>query len=252
MLDPYENILIGNFLYSTGLLLGSRSQGRELPVSINLLQQTPLDHLLGDVYLAYPGAIRIIEFKRVSNHSVKESGKLQHLQGALKGSPLLEQVSRTVHWYIVSDQGPLAWTTAVRPYLDLEKQGVAGVTLNTFIERMVAHALDADQPEFPPETIADYLAQVAKYAGTKGTSSSGLVVLLTKDGVLRHLQIDNVLDLRLQMRLLKERLNVRSKELDRENDHEIDPQTPYQRGKVQRIEIERERTRDRDRGHSLG
>ena len=62
MLTPYENIIIGNFLYSLGLAIG-RSP-RPVEACINLTQQTPLDQVLGDVMLQFPGAWRLIEFKR--------------------------------------------------------------------------------------------------------------------------------------------------------------------------------------------
>lgn len=42
-MDIYENIIIGNFLYSFGAAMGARSHVKELPLSVNLLQQTPLD-----------------------------------------------------------------------------------------------------------------------------------------------------------------------------------------------------------------
>jgi len=51
MLDPYENIMIGNFLYSLGARSAFRCAqlGIEFQGAICLLQQTPLDGEGGDV-----------------------------------------------------------------------------------------------------------------------------------------------------------------------------------------------------------
>lgn len=57
----YENLQIGNFLISFGYYL--RDFKYSFPVSMNLYQQTPLDHKIGDVFGAMAGKYFIIEFK---------------------------------------------------------------------------------------------------------------------------------------------------------------------------------------------
>jgi len=82
-MDVYENIVIGNFLFGLGVAMGRRSEAEGLPLSANLLQQTPLDKGCGDVLVQGARAMRILEFKRASNDDFKEKAKLIHLSRAL-------------------------------------------------------------------------------------------------------------------------------------------------------------------------
>jgi|GEM_PF-3203239 len=66
-MDIYENIIIGNFLYSFGVAMGGRSDAKELPLLVNLLQQTPLDQGAGDVLVRGARVMRLLEFKRLAN-----------------------------------------------------------------------------------------------------------------------------------------------------------------------------------------
>lgn len=204
MRDPYENILIGNFLYSLGLLIGAKAGDRELPACINLLQQTPLDGQLADVQLIYPGVVRLIEFKRQSNDSAKEAARLFLLQALIEGDAELERVSRTIHWFVESSEAPLQWHTDVRPYLDLDA-AQQGLSLRPFLDRLVDAALSAQGPEFPPALLTRYLTQVGTYAGDEGTSSSGLLVTISADGTLHYVALDRIHDFRLVLNALEER-----------------------------------------------
>jgi hypothetical protein len=42
----YENVVIGNFLFSLGFAISAKSKTNTILTSINLLQQTPADKLL--------------------------------------------------------------------------------------------------------------------------------------------------------------------------------------------------------------
>lgn len=213
MHDPYENILIGNFLYSLGLLIGAKAGDREIPACVNLLQQTPLDSRLADVQLIYPGVVRLIEFKRQSNDSDKEGARLFLLRALIEGDAELERVSRTIHWFVESSEAPLEWRTDVRPYLDLDTAG-QGLSLRPFLNRLVNAALSAQGPEFPPDLLTRYLTQVETYAGDEGTSSSGLLVTISADGTLHYVALDRIHDFRLVLNELKERAREASREID--------------------------------------
>ncbi len=122
MRDPYENILIGTFLYSLGIVFGRRFPEEVPPGVVNLLQQTPLDGALSDVHLNYPGVVRLIEFKRATNKSDKEHKKRAKLELLLAGEPVLTDVSRVVHWYIETSESAVDWLTRITPYLDFEDE----------------------------------------------------------------------------------------------------------------------------------
>ena len=92
----YENVIIGNFLYTLGLNIGIN---KELPKysSINLLQQTPADKALGDVLLEFPGVVRLIEFKNKKSDKEKEKTRLKLLEMALSGEDKMIDISRLPH-----------------------------------------------------------------------------------------------------------------------------------------------------------
>jgi len=200
MLDPYENILIGNFLYSLGLVIGKRTPTTQLAGAINLLQQTPMDGALGDVLIGYPGIIRLIEFKRKSNKSKKEANKHELLIAALKEKSTLRAVSRTVHWYVETAEDPLEWTTRICPYIDFDKENQnERSSLKEFTEQLADTALSAVKSEFPEDQITIYLQLVAALSKRDG-SSSGLLVSINGDGTLRYIAIENIRDLSTELR----------------------------------------------------
>jgi len=83
----YENLVIGNFLYALGLKMGARLHGDLAPdLAVNLLQQCPLDIVLGDVLLTGLKAVALLEFKREANWKGrwKERSKLLKIEAFLK------------------------------------------------------------------------------------------------------------------------------------------------------------------------
>ncbi|WP_340613910.1 hypothetical protein [Xenorhabdus thailandensis] len=96
----YENVVIGNFLYSLGYSLGmSQSEKNQLSV-INLLQQTPADKELGDMLLEFPSVVRLIEFKNSASSLEKEKKRCEQLTVAIGEHEILKKISREVHWYV--------------------------------------------------------------------------------------------------------------------------------------------------------
>src|SRR5437588_9875109 len=104
-MDIYENIVIGTFLYNLGLEIGLRGRSAlDLSTAPIQLQQTPLDPSFGDVLIANPRVVRLIEFKRAAARVKKEKAKLRVLRRILKSLPAeFEELSRQVHWYVESE-----------------------------------------------------------------------------------------------------------------------------------------------------
>lgn len=105
-MDIFENIIVGNFLYGLGVGMGMhRNVAPADPISVNLLQQTPLDQVFGDVVLGSSRIFRLIEFKRAANTDQKELSKWRLISSALDCDASLElrALSRKIHWYIRSD-----------------------------------------------------------------------------------------------------------------------------------------------------
>jgi hypothetical protein len=50
MKDPYENVLIGEFIFRLGYRMGEAGKLKDSKFSLNLYQQTPLDSVLNDLW----------------------------------------------------------------------------------------------------------------------------------------------------------------------------------------------------------
>lgn len=226
-MDIYENVVIGNFLFGLGAAVGARAGFTDSPpISINLLQQTPLDNSAGDVLIQGARTIRLLEFKRTTNDSGKEAGKLRHLKAALSNefAADLIAVSRNVHWFVETLNRSHKFTVKIRPYLDLEKTELEGPSLNEFISEMVDEAFSPGPTE--EETFSRYLTLVSLCQGSATGGSGGLVVSVDTKGTIHYAVVEDLRDLGLELRLYhdlyvsrqRERSMNYQKQLDRSLD----------------------------------
>jgi len=203
-MEVYENIVIGNFLYSLGFLVAQRC--REVPRStcINLMQQTPLDRALGDVMVSNDGVLRLIEFKRSSADLTKEITKQTILARAISDDSVMQGISRDVHWYVESSETDGRFGSRVVPYLDFCDE--AALCMN--LEQFTAAAADsAACGVINADTRAQYSAYLELVALTHGGlqgASGGLLVNIALDGTLRYVLVPDIRDLLLQHRMLRE------------------------------------------------
>lgn len=76
MNPPYENQLIGAFLFGLGYEIGREDPSRDsATIAVNLLQQTPLDTCYGDLIVGSRRCL-LIEFKRCKKELSTERGKI--------------------------------------------------------------------------------------------------------------------------------------------------------------------------------
>lgn len=219
-MDPYENIVIGNFLYSFGLCIGQLSAGAVRPMCVNLLQQSPMDHALGDLLVENAGVTRLIEFKREQNDSEKEEAKRLKLSRALVEDLDMQTISRQIHWYIETSEKAASLVSRVVPYLDFADAKVVATTIERFTE---SAGRDAVSKEIDAETHAAYkryLKLVAYSHGGLQGASGGLIVSYSKDKGIRYVLLTDVRDLLLDHRLVREayfeRVRRHAMELNRE------------------------------------
>lgn len=213
MLSPYENVIIGNFLYALGLAMGRQS----MPVDgcVNLLQQTPADPALGDLMLQFPGVWRLIEFKRDGGDQKKEDQKRSIFLAATnprRGMAYLREVSKQVHWYADPQESHEQFNLRVRPYLD--PQDDLAIPMMSFAQDIVEQAClgrFTDEDE-----LADYMAIIKTFAGARRFSAAGLLVGVSaaatgssgsgaSGGGITYLPVSDFTDLRATARMLHER-----------------------------------------------
>lgn len=210
MLSPYENVIIGNFLYALGLAMGRQS----MPVDgcVNLLQQTPADPALGDLMLQFPGVWRLIEFKREGGDQKKEDQKRSIFLAATnprRGRTHLREVSKQVHWYADPQESHEQFNLRVRPYLD--PQDDLAVPMMSFAQGIVEQACSGQFTD--EDELADYMAIIKTFAGARRFSAAGLLVGVSAAGGgsgasgagITYLPVSDFTDLRATARMLHER-----------------------------------------------
>lgn len=203
-MNLYENVIIGNFLYTLGLNIGINYS------SINLLQQTPADKALGDVLLEFPGVVRLIEFKNKKSDKEKEKIRLKLLEMALKDQVKMIEISKQIHWYIETEPNKHSCFNRIVPYLDAFNNEVYGeYTLEVYIENMVKE-INEPLDTSKHQDIKDYLKLIQMTQGSSNIGTGGLIINITEKGI-KYVQITDLLDLRLN---LKEFINKAELELE--------------------------------------
>ncbi|WP_341808970.1 hypothetical protein WMO32_11785 [Xanthomonas oryzae pv. oryzicola] len=200
----YENVVIGNFLFGLGCGIGGRLQSELLPASVNLLQQTPQDKLLGDVLLSFPGTLRLIEFKARGSSLKKERAKHRRLSLAMTARPGMLDVSRQVHWYVETAPSEVLGIKALfQPYLeafavDAMRHG-AVLEFERFIAKTVDEVLAHRHMEVP-EQVRDYLALLRWCHGDGKNGAGALMIVVGASGAIHYVELKDMTELRMEHR----------------------------------------------------
>ena len=236
-MDIYENIIVGNFLFGLGVKLGTHhSTSRVQPISVNLLQQTPLDQRLGDVVIANMQIFRLIEFKRSANNSRKELIKWRALSDALelKNSYDLTVLSRKIHWYVNSDfrEATSKGTSSIQvfSYLDSINQ-TQSISLSDFVDQTAEEAVTGNLDSQDVWWCKRYVELVASIFGDVSGASGCLLLMVTGSGQLTYVAVDDIGDLVKTPTLVFQRNREREVDLVREQELRYE---------------QRERTRERE------
>lgn len=212
LLKVYENVVIGNFLYSLGFSVRSHlDKNTPFPSVVNLLQQTPVDKELGDVLLTFPGLVRLIEFKMKGASLKKEKIRHQALSLALEGdNKVLVETSKSVHWYVElsakSDTAPLI--SRVVPYLEAftDSQSLRSGGIEEMVDQTARQAVMEVDP-LSREQARAYLDLVrVTLRKDKPVGAGGLLLVMDAQGSMHFAQVQDLLDLNLPDRLWLEKV----------------------------------------------
>lgn len=203
----YENVVIGNFLYSLGFSIRSHlDTNTPFPGVVNLLQQTPVDKELGDVLLTFPGLVRLIEFKMKGASLKKERRRHRALSLALMGeNAMLVETSRSVHWYVELSAKSLTapLISRVVPYLDAftDSELLRPGGIEEMVEQTARHAVLEVDP-LSREQAGAYLDLVRLTLGKeKPAGAGGLLLVMDTYGGMHFAQVQDLVDLNLPDRL---------------------------------------------------
>lgn len=224
----YENVVIGNFLYGLGYSIGRGLENDDLIGAVNLLQQTPEDKLLGDVLLAFPGTLRLLEFKAKGSSLSKERSKHDVLSKALEGKPEMQKVSRDVHWYVETAPAKSSGVRAFcAPYLDaLAVKSSSRVASALGLEQLIdttAREVVLQKDQTLPQSVSDYLSLVRWCQGDGETGAGALICMVGKDG-LHYVQLQDMRELTMQHDRWLEYRQALQQKLERQ--HDLDREGP--------------------------
>jgi hypothetical protein len=249
-MDIYENIIVGNFLFGLGVKMGIRHRNAPVdPISINLLQQNPLDQRLGDVVVTSAKIFRLIEFKRENSKDDKEPKKMAEIRRKLLNDlkePKLVSLSRKVHWYVNSDfQDTQDFQDTksrikIMPYIDfLESKNF--ISISQFIDETAIEATDSVVDERELILCERYLEVVAGLWGNPSkVNSPGCLLLVVADGgQLQYAVVDDI------GHLIKSRQQVIEMTLERPFGREMTRDRPFGREMTRERPLGREMTRER-------
>jgi hypothetical protein len=197
----YENIVIGNFLYGLGYAVRANQTSDVTVSAINLLQQTPADKILGDMLLAFPGVVRLLEFKTQDNRSRKELERHQKIALGVEQHRELLATSRKMHWYIETRPDPVKGVVArIVPYLDAFPRLPEKVdSLDAFITR-IAREVTAGNALQDADDERTYLRWIKITAGEGEVGTGGLVMIADENGTLRYAPLNDLIELQLSHR----------------------------------------------------
>lgn len=232
----YENITIGNFLFSLGYSIRDKEGGSPTGIagSVNLLQQTPADQLLGDVLLDFCGVVRLLEFKAEGANLKKELGKHAGLKRIIEDRRLSE-ISREVHWYIETKATPDSLELLTTPYLDAFPRDKN--PRNRRLEDLVqstAEAIATQQTKFTGAQITQYLLAIKTVSGKTSSGTGGLLLLAEPGAALRFAPLEDLLELNLTHRQW-----VNERFADAERNHELMVQREHEKQQSKELSYER-------------
>jgi DNA-binding ferritin-like protein (Dps family) len=168
-----------------------------------LLQQTPVDTELADVFLELPGIVRLIEFKQLSNDSDKEPKRVTLLAIAIKNNKKYKEISKAIHWFVETNPQEKTFVSRIVPYLeaysiDKSTDTLEKPTLEEFIDKIASEAV-SEISQFSREDLREYLDFVREILGTGKVRAGGLIFVVNKEGVLHFTELADMSQLNLQL-----------------------------------------------------
>lgn len=196
MRQPYENIYLGNFILTLGYLAGKH--GLELnQTALQLLQQTPDDRTVGDLFANWGGKNFIFEFKRNELQVKSEFTKHQRteLLVALRHPEAenLLTLSRRCHFMCF----PTRSTLSFMPYVMIREAASQDEQERVDISRFCSSLLN-QTPNLgvPYELFSKYLDVLARFtdddSSDGGGGGTGAIMNISERGEISVIEVDNL------------------------------------------------------------
>ena len=193
VVPAYENVFIGNFILTMGWLNGCI--GAPLNHSaIQLIQQTPDDEKLGDIFAILQGKSFLFEFKRNKSKIKDELKKnvASDLLKLLRRDKELFELSLKCHWMGYGSESNREATISFLPYCLINN--------NLFHKRKPFNLTEFCKVVLAPnnyigasfEELNRYLSALSKVTNSDGNGSSGFILNISKEGSLSMIKYHDI------------------------------------------------------------
>lgn len=192
----YENIYIGGFIYALGVISGRK--GHEETEAFSLIQQTPDDKIIADLFARWKGANFIIEFKRKRNDIKSElkkplKRKLLDIIWDRNNPNFKKNLSflNKCHFICFADDMDSRTTLNFLPYAHVSKfasgQIVEEMVLTEFIEQVILRKIGVSL-----KALQAYFKFLKDIFESSFTSVGGLIVNIDVNGNPNLVRFDDL------------------------------------------------------------
>ncbi|MGL6264487.1 hypothetical protein ACSZMC_11425 [Aeromonas jandaei] len=188
MKQPYENVYLGNFIFALGFQAARTKKGLS-DKSVQLVQQTPDESKLNDLFVNWSGKSFIFEFKRnldkVSTELEKEAKRSLNKSLNLAKNESALKLSNKSHFLGFGMESGLGFV----PYSTIHKRIENHHSLDKFCLAIVSGECDLG---LNYEELKTYLAFIKSATNSTTEGCGGFVLNISDDGSLNMIPFDNV------------------------------------------------------------
>lgn len=188
MTPPYENVYLGNFIFALGFLAAKTSEGLSNK-AVQLVQQTPDEAKLNDLFVNWGGKNFIFEFKRNANKISAELDKEAKLllNTALNSADYEYEslLSKKSHFLGFGLENGLAFI----PYKSIHLDTKRNTSLGNFCSAMLSTEYDLG---INHEELTHYLEFIGSITGSETEGCGGFILNISSDGTLSMVPFETV------------------------------------------------------------
>lgn len=188
MKQPYENVYLGNFIFALGFQAAKTRTGL-CDKAVHLVQQTPDDAKLNDLFLSWSGKNYIFEFKRNKDKIVTELNKAEKkLLNEALNKPENEHIyglANKSHFlgFGLNDDIHFMYYSAIHKEVDRVS------TLSNFCALILS---DDHDTGLSHDELTDYLKFIGDVTNSSSDGCGGFIVNISNDGSINMVPFESV------------------------------------------------------------
>lgn len=199
MRQPYENIYLGNFILTLGYIAGKRNLALN-HTALQLLQQTPDDTTIGDLFANWGGRNFIFEFKRNETQvrsefsKVRRTGLLAALHQPTPDAQMTLLLSSRCHFMCFPVQSSTS-TLLFLPYAYIQNKASQDqnrcIDLSKFCTNILDGSADFGVSYQNFSAYLDVLTTITE-EDSSGSGGAGVIMNISENGEISVVEVDNL------------------------------------------------------------